>query len=93
MDMKKQKEYKIGNMVYKLDSVLIRDIEQNHFSGLLTLNGDEYMFDGENDKSPLMIKAWMKYFNKNKNFKITSSIPEKYNFGKGYSCGIYYRIK
>ena len=93
MDMKKQKEYKIGNMVYKLDSVLIRDIEQNHFSGLLTLNGDEYMFDGENDKSPLMKKAWMKYFNKNKNFKITSSIPEKYNFGKGYSCSIYYRIK
>ena len=92
-DMKKKLEYKIGNMVYKLDSVVVRDVKKNHMSGLLTLNGEEYMFDGENTKSPLMKKKWLKYFNKNKNFKITSSISEKYNFLKGYSCNIYYRVK
>ena len=89
---KKKLSYKIGNMVYKLDSVGIRDNKQNHISGLVTINKKDYMFDGENF-SPLFKKKWRNLLNKDQNFKITQSIPETYNFVKGYQILLYYRTK
>ena len=46
-DFKRELSYKIGNMEYKLDSVGIRDIEQHHICALITINGQDYMFDGK----------------------------------------------
>ena len=89
---KKKLSYKIGNMVYKLDSVGVRDIKQNHICALVTINNEDYMFDGENF-SPLFKKKWRDYLNKDQNFKITQNIPETYNLTKGYQILMYYRTK
>ena len=79
-------------MEYKLDSLGIRDNKQHHICALLTLNGKDYMFDGENH-TPLYKRKWRQLLNKNQNFKITQDIPEQYNFTKGYQCLLYYRSK
>ena len=91
-DFKRELSFKIGNMEYKLDSVGIRDIKQNHICALITINGEDYMFDGERG-TPLYKNKWRHLLNKNQNFKITENISETYNFHKSYQCLIYYRHK
>ena len=89
---KKKLKYKFGDMEYKLDSIGIRDNGHHHICSLLTINGKDYMFDGENF-SPLFQKNWRHLLNKNQNFKITQSIPETYNLTRGYQVLMYYRTK
>ena len=84
--------YKFGNLEYKLDSVGIRDVDKHHICALITINGQDYMFDGENT-TPLYKKKWRHLLNKNQTFKITSNISERYNLTKGYQCLVYYRHK
>ena len=91
-DFKKKQKFKIGNMEYKLDCLGIRDNKQHHICALVTLNGEDYMFDGENH-TPLRKKKWRHLLNKNQNFKITPDISEQYNLTKGYQCLLYYRNK
>jgi len=91
-DFKKKLSYKFGNLEYKLDSAGVRDVDKHHICALITINGQDYMFDGENT-TPLYKKKWRHLLNKNQTFKITSDIPERYNFTKGYQCLIYYRHK
>ena len=91
-DFKKKLSYKFGNLEYKLDSVGIRDVEKEHICALITINGQDYMFDGENT-TPLYKKKWRNLLNRNQTFKITSDIDERYNFTKGYQCLVYYRHK
>lgn len=91
-DFKKKLSYKFGNLEYKLDSVGIRDVEKEHICALITINGQDYMFDGENT-TPLYKKKWRHLLNRNQTFKITSDIDERYNFTKGYQCLVYYRHK
>ena len=91
-DFKKKKKYKFGKMEYSLDSVGIRSTNQAHICALLTLNKKDYMFDGEN-KINIYRKDWKNLLNRNQDFKITPSIPEKYNFTKCYQCLVYYRSK
>ena len=91
-DFKKKQKFKIGNMEYKLDCLGIRDNKQHHICALVTLNGEDYMFDGENH-TPLRKRKWRHLLNKNQNFKITQNIPEQYNLTKGYQCLLYYRNK
>ena len=89
---KKKLIYKIGKMEYTLDSIGIRDNDRHHICSFLTINGKDYMFDGENF-SPLFQKKWRHLLNKNQNFKITPSIPETYNLTRGYQVLMYYRTK
>lgn len=89
---KKKLTYKFGDLEYKLDSIGIRDNGKHHICSLLTVNGKDYMFDGENF-SPLFEKKWRHLLNKNQNFKITPSIPETYNLTRGYQVLMYYRTK
>lgn len=91
-DFKKKRKFKIGNLEYKLDSVGIRDNNKHHICALVTLNGNDYMFDGENH-TPLYKRKWRHLLNKNENFKITDRISEQYNLTKGYQCLLYYRTK
>ena len=91
-DFKKKLSYKFGGLEYKLDSVGVRDVDKNHICALLTINGQDYMFDGENT-TPLYKKKWRHLLNKNETFKITPDISERYNFTKSYQCLIYYRHK
>tara|TARA_B110000008_G_scaffold251524_1_gene265506 strand:+ start:6 stop:2018 length:2013 start_codon:yes stop_codon:yes gene_type:complete len=89
---KKKLIMKFGNLEYKLDSVGVRDVDKQHICALITINGQEYMFDGENT-TPLYKKKWRHLLNKNVTFKITPDIAERYNLTKGYQCLIYYRHK
>lgn len=91
-DFKKKLSYKFGNLEYKLDSVGVRDVDKRHICALITINGQDYMFDGENT-TPLYKKKWRHLLNKNETFKITPDISERYNLTKGYQCLIYYRHK
>ena len=91
-DYKKKLIYKFGDLEYKLDSAGIRDLGQEHICACLTINGEDYMFDGEN-ATPLYKNKWKNLINKKKTFKITPDIDEQYNFKFSYQCLIYYRHK
>ena len=92
-DIKKNLKYKFGNLEYTLDSVGIRDNEKHHIVALITLNGEDYVFDGEN-YLPIRKLQWKKNLNKNTNMKITlDGALERYNLTKGYQCLLYYRTK
>ena len=91
-DFKKNLEITSGKYKYKLDAVAIRDINQNHVCALITINGKDYKLDGE-DFSPVRKFKWKNLINKNKSFKITKTIGEKYNFTKSYQALVYYRVK
>ena len=84
---------------YVLDSIIITnkdhfDPEANsHFVCVLTVNSQEYKFDGSS-LSKLERFKWKKLINTNKNwqFKENSKYePELYNFTKGYKIMFYYR--
>jgi len=62
--LKKKLIMKFGNLEYKLDSMGIRDVHKNHICALITINGQDYMFDGENT-TPLYKKKWRHLLNKN----------------------------
>ena len=89
---KKELTIKSGKYKYELDAAAIRDVNKNHVSALITLNGKDYKLDGE-DFSPVRKFKWKNLLNTNKSFKITKTIPEKYNFTKSYQALIYYRTK
>ena len=91
-DFIKKKKYKFGDLEYTLDSIGVRDVEKHHICALITINGEDYMYDGENH-TPLYKKKWRHYLNKDKTFKITPEISEQYNLTKGYQCLVYYRSK
>ena len=91
-DFKKQPTITSGKYKYELDAVGIRDVDKNHISALITINGSDYKLDGE-DFSPVRKFKWKHLINKNKTFKITKTIKEKYNFTKSYQALIYYRVQ
>ena len=95
-DFKKKKKYTFtghsNKVEYTLDSMGIRDNNRHHICALVTLNKNDYMFDGENNVT-IQRGDWKKLLNKDKNFKITSRITETYNLTKGYQCLLYYRSK
>ena len=91
-DFKKELVITSGKYKYQLDAVAIRDVDKNHVSALITINGADYKLDGE-DFSPVRKFKWKNLINKNKSFKITKTIKEKYNFTKSYQALVYYRIK
>lgn len=86
-----QKSYtdKIENKKYKyeLDAAIIRDISNNHFIVFLTFNGEDYVFDGQNNMYIHLI-TWKNKINKNENIKIGT---KTYNFKKCLSYLFYYR--
>ena len=79
-------------MEYKLDSIGIRDNKKGHICALITLNGEDYVFDGENSVT-VKKRKWRNLLNRNKNFVITEQAGERYNLTQGYQCLIYYRSK
>ena len=95
-DFKKKKKYTFtghsNKVEYTLDSMGIRDNNRHHICALVTLNKNDYMFDGENNIT-VMRNDWKNLLNTDKNFKITSRISETYNLTKGYQCLVYYRSK
>jgi hypothetical protein len=65
----------------------------SHFVSLLTVNSQEYKFDGSS-LSKLQRFNWKKMINTNKNWNFKENpkyVPERYNFTKGYKIMFYYR--
>ncbi len=84
-------EYNFGKYKYKLDSIVLRDISQEHFSAYLTVNKKEFRFDGESFKRLKKFK-WKKIINNaNKTWQNTDEWDTPFNFTKGYGVYFYYR--
>lgn len=90
------------NVTYKyvLDSIILTNKSHykpranSHFVSVLTINGQEYRFDGDS-YSRLSKFKWKNLINKNKDwvFRENPNIyPEKYNFTMGYKMLFYYRV-
>tara|TARA_B110000046_G_scaffold186045_1_gene231832 strand:- start:1292 stop:2506 length:1215 start_codon:yes stop_codon:yes gene_type:complete len=73
---------------YTLDSAILRNTEQFHFSAYLTCNGKEFSFDGESFSRMKPFK-WKSKLNKNTAWK-TSKENIEFNFQKGYQLLVYY---
>ena len=97
------KEYtfnKNGNSYkYVLDSIILTNKghfdpdENSHFVSVLTINKEEYKFDGDS-YSRLSKFKWKNLINRDKDWTFKENpnfYPEKYNFTKGYKIMFYYR--
>ena len=91
---KKPTEIKIKNRRFLLDSALLLDNNNEHFSAYLTINKKEHMFEGYSYSRIIPFK-WKKKLNTVKSWKTFSSrvYQDNYNsFMKGYQMLYYYRI-
>ena len=77
---------------YKLDSAILRDINQVHFSAYLTINGKEYGFDGESF-SRIEPFQWKKKLYQDTQWRFADQHNTYFNFEKGYQILIYYRVQ
>ena len=77
---------------YKLDSAILRDISERHFSAYLTINGKDYGFDGESF-SRIEPFQWKNKLNTNTRWRFAEQNNIFFNFTKGYQILIYYRVK
>ena len=87
---RKRLEFKRQGRVYKLDSVIIRDITKSHFSACLTCNDSSYVFDGA---SFMGIKKfdWRSIINSSRQWK-TGRKSHVFSFTESYSMWFYYRM-
>lgn len=93
----KQLDFTIDSYKYSIDSVVIRDIDQNHFSSLLTCEKEDIGYDGMSFHRLVKMK-WRPYLNINHTwgFKESRDIDNKllkWNFQKSYQLLVYYRVK
>ena len=88
---------------YKLDAAIVRDYAKRHFCALLTVNGNQYGFDGAShsrlalfDWKPHLLtesgrkKKWLfegSYFNND------PKMPIKWSFSSAYHLLFYYRVE
>jgi len=86
-------------ITYVLDSIIITNKDHfdpdanSHFVSVLTVNSQEYKFDGSS-VSKLERFKWKKMINSDKNWRFKENPkyePEQYNFTKGYKIMFYYR--
>jgi hypothetical protein len=87
-------EFEDSQVIYVLDSIVIRDNIGEHFCSVLTCNGEELVFEGGsyNRLSPF---KWKSLINKNLNWSFISKdhyYDLEFNFTKGYQLLFYYRI-
>jgi hypothetical protein len=90
MVLNKVLEFEYNGFKYKLDSCCVRDVGKNHYTALLTCNGQDYGFDGDSltRMKPL---AWRHRLNLNEYYHFSG--PMRYNFMLSYVMMIYYRVK
>jgi hypothetical protein len=93
----KETTFSINGLTYELDSCIIRDIEQNHFSAVLTCEGKEMAYDGASFHRIAPMK-WKHLLNRNDKWKFEGSEKEDgtslyWSFLHGYQMLFYYRTK
>jgi len=82
--------YQFRNYTYVLDSAVLRDIQQQHFSAYITCNRKDYGFDGESF-SRISPFTWKNKLNKDTQWRFAEKYDTYFNFTKGYQLLIYYR--
>lgn len=87
---KKKREIHVSQYKYVLDSAVLRDTKQQHFSAYITCNGRDYGFDGESF-SRLAPFPWKKNMNKDMQWRFAEQYNTYFNFMKGYQLLVYYR--
>jgi hypothetical protein len=93
----KPQSFFVKEAKYMLDSIIIRDTSQQHFSATLTCEGKEMAYDGMSFHRIVSFN-WKKYINKNYFWEFDGSnnldgSSLKWNFTNGYQMLIYYRVK
>lgn len=91
----KETSFTINGAKYALDSCIIRDTEQNHFSSLLMCEKKEMAYDGMSFHR-LTYMDWKDKINTDFKWQFKGSKDDgkllTWNFAKGYYMLIYYRI-
>jgi hypothetical protein len=97
--LNKPRSFFVKGAKYILDSCVIRDTTQQHFSATLTCEGKEMAYDGMSFHR-LVPLEWKKYINSDFSWGFDGSnnyhaggTPLKWNFTHGYQMLIYYRVK
>lgn len=93
----KPRSFNVKGSKYMLDSCVIRDTSQIHFSATLTCEGKEFAYDGLSFHRIVPLD-WKKYINSDYSWGFDGSnnsdgTPLKWNFTHGYQMLIYYRVK
>ena len=93
----KPRSFLVKGAKYMLDSCVIRDTTQQHFSATLTCEKKEMAYDGMSFHR-LVPLEWKKYINSDFSWGFEGSndaggTPLKWNFTHGYQMLIYYRVK
>jgi len=87
--------YKGTTVTYRLDSIIIRTTNGEHFGSVITCNKQELAFDGASLKKLSPFK-WKSLINKDKNWSFKSDYYDhneyKWNFKNGYQMMFYYRV-
>ena len=84
-------------ITYRLDSIIIRNTEKEHFACVLTCNGEEKAFDGASI-GRLRNFSWKSRINENLNWTFSYGQTfshygdMRWNFMNGYQMLFYYRI-
>lgn len=89
---------------YKLDSILLRSVDESHFCCGITLNKELYLYDGANQKMLTTPFNWIEKMNKDEYWVFEQDImdidPENcqdfttyFNFLWGYQELFYYRVQ
>jgi len=92
----KEEKFSVGNATYELDSCIIRDVEQQHFSATITTEGKEWAYDGMSFHK-LVPMNWKKMLNSREKWTFEGSTnldgsSLEWSFLHGYQMLIYYRI-
>lgn len=93
----KARSFYVKKAKYMLDSCVIRETTQQHFSATLSCEGKEMAYDGMSFHR-LVPLEWKKYINSDFSWgfegsKNSDGIPLKWNFTHGYQMLMYYRVK
>ena len=86
----------MGDAEYVLDSCVVRDMQQQHFCAMVTLEKNEMAYDGMSFHR-LVPMQWKKKINSPTKWSFQGSnnldgTPLKWSFLHGYQMLIYYRL-
>jgi hypothetical protein len=89
--------FQLKDIKYQIDSAVIRDVSQQHFSSAITAEGKTYGYDGMSFHKIIPLN-WKDKLNSNYNWHFDGSLesingnPMTWNFTKSYQLLFYYRI-
>ena len=81
-----------NRLAYKLDSAVLRDTKEEHFSSYITCNGKPFASDGESF-SRMVSFDWFKKLNIDTQWRFAEQHDTYFNFAKGAYLLFYYRIR